>query len=278
MVKLNESNYFSAEANRRWMSASQLKSFLDCPARTIAELIGRYKREETTALLVGSYVDAYFSCTLGQFRAAHPEIYNSRTGELKAEYRQAEEIIQYLSNDQLLMAMLSGESQRIVTGEIAGVPFRGKLDGLLSAEKCRAIVEEWPEMAGDLMMADGAIVDLKCIKDLEPVWVSGRGRVSVSDAWRWDLQLGIYQRLVGGNLPCFIVAVTKEKTPDKCLIQIPHYMMSAAVESVQELIPRFQAMKEGREEAPRCGKCDWCRRSKVITGAVDADELEGATS
>jgi hypothetical protein len=174
--------------------------------------------------------------------------------------------------------MLSGESQRIVTGEIAGVPFRGKLDGLLSAEQCRAIAEEWPEMAADLMMADGAIVDLKCIKDLEPVWVSGRGRVSVSDAWRWDLQLGIYQRLVGGNLPCFIVAVTKEKTPDKCLIQIPHYMMSAAVESVQELIPRFQAMKEGREEAPRCEKCDYCRQTKVIVGAVDADDLEGATS
>ena len=276
MVTLTEDNYFSTEANRRWMSASQLKQFLDCPARTIAELNGQYKREETSALLVGSYVDAHFSGTLDQFRAAHPEIYNSRTGELKAEYRQAEEIIQYLSNDRLLMAMLSGESQRIVTGEIAGVPFRGKLDGLLSAEQCQAIAEEWPEMAADLMMADGAIVDLKCIKDLEPVWVSGRGKVSVSDAWRWDLQLGIYQRLVGGNLPCFIVAVTKEKTPDKALISIPQYMMSAAVESVQELIPRFQAMKEGREEAPRCCKCDYCRRTKVIVGAIDADDLEGA--
>lgn len=278
MVNLTESNYFSTEANRRWMSASQLKSFLGCPARTIAELNGQYKREETSALLVGSYVDAHFSGTLDQFRATHPEIYNSRTGELKAEYKQADEIIQYLSADPLLMRMLSGESQRIVTGEIAGVPFRGKLDGLLSAEQCQAIAEEWPEMAGDLMMADGAIVDLKCIKDLEPVWVSGRGRVSVSDAWRWDLQLGIYQRLVGGNLPCFIVAVTKEKTPDKALISIPQYMLDAAVESVSDLIPQFQAMKERPETAPRCGRCDWCRRSKVITGAVDADELEGATS
>ena len=276
MVMLTESNYFSTEVNRRWMSSSQLKSFLDCPARTIAELNGLYERETSTALLVGSYVDAHFSGTLDQFMAAHPEIYNSRTGELKAEYRQAEEIIAYISADPLLMAMSDGKLQEIVTGEISGVPFRGKLDVLLSAEQCHAIAEEWPEMAEDLMMADGAIVDLKCIKDLEPVWVSGRGKLSVSDAWRWDLQLGIYQRLVGGNLPCFIVAVTKEKTPDKCLIRIPHYMMSSAVESAQELIPRFQAMKEGREEAPRCGRCDWCRRSKVITGAVDADDLEGA--
>ena len=106
MVMLTESNYFSTDANRRWMSASQLKSFLTCPARTIAELNGQYQRETSTALLVGSYVDAHFSGTLDQFRAAHPEIYNSRTGVLKAEYRQEEEIIQYLSSDRLLMTML----------------------------------------------------------------------------------------------------------------------------------------------------------------------------
>lgn len=276
MVNLTESNYFSTEANRRWMSASQLKSFLGCPARTIAELNGLYKREETSALLVGSYVDAHFSGTLDQFRATHPEIYNSRTGELKAEYRQAEEIIQYLSNDRLLMAMLSGESQRIVTGEIAGVPFRGKLDGLLSAERCQAIAEEWPEMAADLMMADGAIVDLKCMKSLEAVWSDGRGRLSFVEAFRYDLQLGLYQTLVGGNLPCFLVVVTKQNPPDKILVRIPNYMMQGAVDSVIEQIPRFQAMKEGREEAPRCERCGFCLKTKVIVGAVDADELDGS--
>lgn len=274
-MNLNEGNYFSTEANRSYMSASQLKSFLACPARTIAELNGLYQREETSALLVGSYVDAHFSGTLDQFRAAHPEIYNSRTGELKAEYRQAEEIIQYLSNDRLLMSMLSGESQRIVTGEIAGVQFRGKLDGLLSAEQCQAIAEEWPEMAADLMMADGAIVDLKCMKSLEAVWSDGRGRLSFVETFRYDLQLGLYQTLVGGNLPCFLVVVTKQNPPDKILVRIPNYMMQGAVDSVIEQIPHFQAMKEGREEAPRCGKCDYCRQTKVIVGAVDADELEG---
>lgn len=277
MVTLTESNYFSTEANRRWMSSSQLKSFLTCPAQTIAELNGLYQRETTTALLVGSYVDAHFSGTLDQFRAAHPEIYNSRTGELKADYRQAEEIIQYLSNDRLLMAMLSGERQRIVTGEIMGVPFRGKIDSLLDAQQVHAIAETYPDMAESLLMADGAIVDLKVMRGMDAVYVPGAGRLSFVQAWRYDLQLAIYQRLLGGNLPCFIVCVTKEATPDKALIQIPQYMLDAAVESVSELIPQFQAMKERPETAPRCERCDWCRRSKVITGAVDADELEGVS-
>jgi hypothetical protein len=279
-IRLTEQNYFSTEANRSYMSASQLKSFLDCPARTIAELNGLYRREETTALLVGSYVDAHFSGTLDQFRATHPEIYNSRTGELKAEYRQAEEIIAYISADPLLMAMSDGKLQEIITGEIAGVPFRGKLDVLLSAEQCERIADQWPEMANHLLMAPGAIVDWKVMRDMEPVYVPGAGRQSFVEAWHYDLSMAIYQRLVqqrtGQVYPCFLLIATKEKPPDKALISIPQYMMDAAVESVAELIPQFQAMKERPETAPKCGKCDWCKQSKVITGAVDADELEGA--
>ena len=53
------------------MSTSQLR-FLQCEALAYAELNGLYERETTTALLVGGYVDAYFSNTLGQYVAEHP--------------------------------------------------------------------------------------------------------------------------------------------------------------------------------------------------------------
>lgn len=274
-MNLNEGNYFSTDANRSYMSASQLKSFLTCPARTIAELNGLYQREDTTALLVGSYVDAHFSGTLDQFRAAHPEIYNSRTGELKADYRQAEDIIAYISADPLLMAMSDGKLQEIVTGEIAGVPFRGKLDVLLSAEQCERIADQWPEMADHLLMAPGAIVDMKIMRDMAPVFVPGAGRLSFVQAWRYDLQLAIYQELVGDKLPCFLLVATKEKNPDKALIHVPQYMLDAALEAVSDLLPRFHHLKRHPDEAERCERCDWCRSTKLITGAVDADELEG---
>lgn len=274
-MELTEQNYFAPDASKQYMSASQLKSFLDCPARTLAELSGEYKRESSTALLVGSYVDAHFSGTLPQFRAEHPEIYTLKGG-LRSEFAQAQDIIAYLSADPLLMRMLGGVQQKIVTGEIAGVQFKGKLDCLLSAEQCHAIAEDYPDMAEDLMMVDGAIVDLKCLRDLEPIWVSGRGKLSVIEAWRYDLQLAIYQRLVGGKLPCYIVAVTKEKTPDKALIHIPQYMMDAAMDAVSDLIPIYQALKMGQGEITHCGHCEFCRQKKVIIKAIDADELEGA--
>ena len=273
-MQLCETNYHSVDANRAWMSASQLKQFLDCPARTVAEIRGEYKREETSALLVGSYVDAYFSGLLPRFAVEHPEIY-TRTGTLRAEYAQADEIISYLDSDDLLRRMLGGETQRIVTGEISGVPFRGKLDSLLSSDQCEVIVQDYPEMADTLLMAPGAIVDLKVMRDLSAVWKPGAGRVSFITGWRYDTQLAVYQELVGKKLPCYIVAVTKEKQPDKELIYLPQYILDSALDAVRDLIPQFARMKSGEIEAPRCGSCAWCRQTKRITGCVDADELEG---
>jgi hypothetical protein len=275
IISLTERNYFGAEASRQYMSASQLKSFLDCPARTVAELSGEYQREDTTALLVGSFVDAYFAGELEEWKAERPNLYTAK-GALRAEYQQAEQLIDIIKGDDLLRRMLGGSVQKIVTGEIAGVPFKGKIDSLLVGAQVRSIAEDYPEMAEDLLMSDGAIVDLKVMRDMAPVWVPGAGKVSFVQAWRYDLQCAIYQALIGRKLPCYLVVVTKERVPDKALIHIPQYMMDAALETVEPLIPTFQAYKAQPETAPRCGRCDYCRRSKVVTGAVDADDLEGA--
>lgn len=271
---LDNTNYHSQEANRHYMSASQLKRFLDCEALALAELDGSCRREDTTALLVGGYVDAAFSGRLDPFRAEHPEIYTNK-GTLRAEYQQADDIIHVLQDDPLLSAMMQGEPQRIVTGEIAGVPFKCMPDFLLTAAQCEAIVERFPGMADTLLMAPGAIVDLKVMRDMEPVYRGGRGRLSFVEAWRYDLQMAVYQQLVGGKLPCFLVVATKEKTPDKALVHIPQYMMDAALTTIESYIPAFDALKRGEGEPGRCGRCEWCRSSKRITAPVDADELEG---
>lgn len=274
-MQLTEATYFSPEASGAYMSASQVKSFLDCEARTLAELTGAYQREETTALLVGSYVDAHFSGCLEQFIATHPELYTNK-GELRADYRQAQDIIAYLEQDDLLMRMLCGEQQKIITGEIRGVPFKGKIDSLLSAAQCRAIANDYPGMADDLMMADGAIVDLKVMRDMEAVWPKGGSKTTFVTGWRYDLQMAIYQKLVGKELPCYLVVATKEKPPNKELVVIHRAELKLALEEVEDLIPRFHHLKQHPEEATRCGRCAWCRQTKVITGAVDADELEGS--
>ena len=95
---LNDSNYYSDEANREFFSVSQFKSFMSCEARAIAELNGEYKRPVTRALLVGSFVDHYFEGTLDDFMKENPAIF-TRQPELRAEFKRANDIIKIVKED-----------------------------------------------------------------------------------------------------------------------------------------------------------------------------------
>ena len=67
---LNDENYYSAEAGKEYMSVSQFKDFYGSPGRegcefrALSVLEGHWKEDPTTAMKVGSYVDAYFEGTL----------------------------------------------------------------------------------------------------------------------------------------------------------------------------------------------------------------------
>ena len=126
---LTARNYFSRKASREYMSVSQFKAFEKCPAAAMAEIKGKYKREKITALLVGSYVDAYFEGTLEKFKRQNPEIFK-KDGAIKAEYIQAEQIIKRIERDKFFMQHLNGEHQVIMDGNICGVPFKIKIDSL----------------------------------------------------------------------------------------------------------------------------------------------------
>ena len=124
---LTEDNYFSSEAQVAYMGSSQFKAFDRCEAAALAEIRGEYAPEKSAALLVGSYVDAYFSGTLESFKSQNPDIFK-RDGSLKAEYCQAEAVIRRIERDPMFIRYISGEPQKILTGEIAGVPFKIKMD------------------------------------------------------------------------------------------------------------------------------------------------------
>lgn len=248
---LTEENYFSKEANMEYMSASQFKSFSNCEAAALAELNGEYEREVTTSLLVGSYVDAHFEKTLDIFKAQHPELF-TKSGDLKAEYRQAEKIIERIERDELFMQYMSGHEQIIMTGEIEGVMFKIKMDNYHPGDK---------------------IVDRKIMKDFEPMWVEGKGKVSFIEAWGYDIQGAIYQAVEGNNLPFYIAGATKEKTTDIDIFEIPQYYLDTAMEEVKQKVMRFQAIKQGIIKPERCGHCDYCKMTKVLTGPISMEEL-----
>lgn len=279
-VLVTNENYYSEEANRDYFSVSQIKHFMKCEACTMAELDGSWQREPTPAMLVGSYVDAHFSHELDKFRALHPEIF-TRSGELRSEFRQAEDIITRIERDKLAMRMLSGVTQEIITGEIEGHLFKAKLDVWLEHEQTSAIAREYPDMY-ELILASGAIVDMKIMRDFAPKYIDGQGRLSFIEAWGYDLQMAIYQRLKlaklarlgtsAANVPCYIFGATKEKTPDIALYQIPQSVMDAAYVVTMEQIDHIVAVKRGQIEPERCEACDYCKATKTLNGATWFEE------
>lgn len=290
-MTITHENYYGPEANKEFMSKSQFSSWQKCEAATLAEINGEYVRETTVALLVGGYIDAALDSPeeLEKFKAEHPEIVNSRskTGELKAEYKHADYVVERVKSDRLL-SLLTGQAEEtrdhvqkqvILVGKIGGVKFRGKADFLLDAYACKLIMAEFPETAEALggPFTEGAIVDLKSAKDFASVWSEAEGRrVNWADAYGYPFQGGIYvelyRQMTGKSLPFILAAVTKEKEPDIKAAYIAHNELAAALRIVEVNAPVYQRVKRGKVAPIRCESCEWCRRTKKLTNIINYKE------
>lgn len=266
-------NYFSPEMNMAYMGSTQFKAFDRCEAAALAEVRGEYAPAASTALLVGGYIDAYFSGELPVFQAQHPEIFK-RDGGLKAEYVHAQDVIARMEADELYMLLMSGKKQVILTGEIAGIPFKVKIDSLLDADTSRRIVERFPEMAEVMGMCDGALVDQKVMRDMKGIWSEEEHtKVSFAQFYGYDIQGAIYQAIEGHMLPFLLAVGTKEDAPDIDVKYIPDGELAAKLAEVEDRAPRYQAIKEGKIAPRRCEKCAYCRMTKKLRGIVDYREV-----
>jgi len=258
-------NYFDPEIQMAYMGHSQFLAFDRCEAAALAELRGECTPPASTALLVGGYIDAYFSGSLPLYQAQHPELFK-RDGTLKAEFVHAQDIIARMEEDELYMLLMSGKKQVIRTGEIAGVPFKIKIDSLLDADTCERIAERFPDAATVFGFCDGAIVDQKAMRDMRDVWVEGEHRrLHFIEAWGYDFEGAIYQAVEGHGLPFILAVGTKEASPDLEAIAISDSVLSARLAEVEDRAPRYQAIKEGREPPRRCECCDYCKATKRLT-------------
>ena len=264
-LKLTDANYYSPEANWEYMSNSSFKAFKRCEAAAMAELRGEIERKETTALLVGSYVDSYFSGELEQFKAENPQIFK-KDGELRAEFQQALTICKRLEADELSRMLLSGRHQVIKTGKIAGVWYKAKFDSLLSSAQVEAICKKFPNVRDIVPFGGAMIVDLKCMRDFEPIWdEEQQEKVSFVEYWGYDIQGAIYQKIDKRAAPFVIVGATKEAEPDIDLFYIPDEDLGFALDEVEELSPRYAAIKRGEIAPVGCGKCAYCKNTKRLS-------------
>lgn len=248
MILTNE-NYYSPEANQEYMSVSQYKDFMRCEAMALASLRGEWERPMTTALLVGSYIDAWFEGTLLEFCRSHPEIFK-KNGSLKSDFVQAEEIIKFVQKDPMFMRYMAGKKQIILTSEMFGTKWKIKIDSY------------HPDK----------IVDLKVMRSMERVM--GKSFV---EHWGYDLQMAIYAAVEGRDIATYLAVVTKQEPPDKDIISIPLWRRTELLEEVERNMPHILAVKSGKVPPVRCGVCEYCRATKMLTEPIDF-ELVGLSA
>ena len=232
---------------KKYLGSSQFKHFKKCEKEALAEVNGELEEKSTDALLFGSYVDAYFSNELDDFIPKHPEMFN-KNGELKATFKNVESVISAIQNDEMMSKYLGGEHQVIMTGEIAGEPFKIKIDSYFP---------------------DKAIVDQKIIRDFEPIWDDEKHcKVDFIAYWGYLYQAAIYQEIVyqntGKKLPFVLAVTTKEEVPAQKLIKIDQEYIDETLEEVKALAPRFGAIKRGEIAPVGCGHCPVCRKGMKV--------------
>lgn len=258
-MNLTQNNYHSTKANKEYMSVSQFKQFQDCPAAAMAQIRGDWERPTTTALLEGSYLDAHFAGTLPEWIDDHPEVLNKRSGELKAEYRKARAAIELVEKDLTFMDFLAGYPQQILTGELFGVQWKAKPD----------------------FTFDDKLVDLKYMRDMQPIWKDGE-RKSFVEAWGYHIQGYVYQQLelqrTGELKPFYLAVITKEDPADHAIIELDQWLLNSVEGLVKYYAPLFADMKNGSIVAGRCEKCAYCRSTKRIDRATKYEDLVGATT
>lgn len=261
-MELLEENYYGKEANLKYMSVSQFKDFngtygkMACEFAAMEKLHERWMPEKSTALLVGSYVDSYFEGSLERFKEENPELFTQR-GELKSSYKKAEEVIARIERDDYFLKYMSGEKQRIMTGEIDGVDWKIKMDSYIEGV---------------------AIVDLKVMESITKLkWVPDIGYLDFVRYWGYDIQGAVYQEIVyqntGKRLPFYIAAATKENEPDIRIIQITQNYLDEAMQVVKTNLPRIIRVKKGETKPDKCDTCDCCRHNRILTRPISINDL-----
>ena len=261
-MQLTDKNYFSQEADKHYMSVSQFKSFLPkyggCEAKAMAKINGTYREEPSDALLIGSYVHSFFEGTLEEFKSENKQIFTQK-GELKAQYKLADEMIKALDEDSSFKSIYQGEKEKIYTFDLFGTPWKIKSDLFNPKE--------------------GYFIDLKTVKDFENQWSSYEGkRVTFVEAWGYIIQMAVYKAGLEActgieGLEAFIVAVTKQNPPDKMVLTFLPQDYEEGLAEVESYLPHILEVKNGIIEPIRCNKCDYCRKTKKLNKAVHYTEL-----
>lgn len=319
---LTQENYFSKEANLRYMSSTQFKLFRECEAMAMAWLRGDWKRKTTEDMMKGKYVHAWNGGTLPEFLAdpenaecfktlsienimsqipehnmdtliiecpkifkdgnlkkgvkkdtllellEHFPLLRIETKVLKSTFSICNKIIHEILKDDLLKEILRGEKEKIFTAEMFGCDWKVMIDSY------------YPEK--------NRFADLKILQNLDKKFWDNEPAPGMSGMWisqfehlGYLTQPAIYstvEMIANGSdelLEPFLAVITKEEYPDKGIVSFSRegetyqtFIRDTLATEVEPYMERINGVKSGGILPQRCGKCNYCKSTKVLTGAV----------
>lgn len=303
--KLTHENYFSNEANKLYMSNSQYKSFLDCEAKEMAKLNGKWMEKDRPCFLEGHYGHAWNEGKLNLFKMQNPSIYK-HYGSIAWEYNEAvnnNTLDIYKENNPKIFTkngQLYAQYQKIIDNNLFEMKAEFKhLDKIievmendvlfmrsLQGQKEVIFTAElfglnWKIVIDSYFPEEKRFTDLKIIEKLKKTIFNEKyyGSESVFDAYGYLTQIAIYteiERLANNRaendyFEPFIAVATKQKEPDKDILcctsdhEPINKFITTELIEIKRNTERIKLVKEGKEEPERCDNCAYCRTTKVLT-------------
>lgn len=267
-MELTAENYYDNATSFDYMSTSLYKDFRKCEAFALAKLNGEYMPiMDPTALLVGNYVHSYFESEASHsaFIEKNKDAMMTKSGALRAPYKVGDNMIKCLEADQVFNNLYSvGEKEVIVTGDIFGHQWKGKIDSLNLDKQY--------------------FCDIKTTADIHKgFWDKDeRRKVPFIKEYGYYLQMAVYTELIkqtfGVECQPFIFAVSKQTPCDHDAFSFnseqDQEYLKESLEDVKEHQDHIADLIAGRAEPERCGHCEYCRATKQITAFTSAADIE----
>ena len=267
---LTDENYYSNEADREYLSCSQIDAFEACEAAAYAKLQGRYTPPSSKAFIVGNYFHTAFESEEAReaFLIANEEHIFGRGGKKYADFTQADKMIEVALNDPAIKKLIDmpGDNEVIMTGKLFD-------DFLFKVRFDKYIPNEHRNM----------IIDWKTVANIwETKWSDFHGKkVTFVDMFGYMMRAAVYTEIErqnsGRDLRAIfnLVCISKQDPPDKEIINMNNDQeMNLELERLYIKLNRIVSIKRGEVKPVRCGHCAYCRGTKKINRVLEAYQLE----
>lgn len=306
---LTEENYYSVEADNEYMSCSQYQGFMECEAKQLAKLQKRWVEEPTDAFIVGNFFHSHFESREAHqtfciehmdriYTKASIKKYENAKAVMEKELavdgtskiipeehleflspiKQAVKMIDVVERDPLMRQFidLPGEHERIVSGTLFGVKWRGKLDKYVRDLRFiidyKTVANIWETTYNPVTKTRETFVEKYGYLMRAAVY----SIIEMQEYYNIGFEEA-YKKLQADECDAaefILLCVSKQEYLDKEAIRLNHVKeYIRELEQVKNNLGRIQMVKAGRAAPKRCGQCDYCRSTKQLKEIIPYYEL-----